>query len=117
MPFQSGSERILSLMNRRLDFKEFTETIKDIRKANPHFKLRTQVIIGFPTETKEDFLKTMGVLNECKFDEVDLFAYYEGEGTSSQKLEPKIFAEEISERMNFAKKQLKGTPLRFISNY
>jgi len=117
VPFQSGSERILSLMNRRLDFNEFIGAIKDIRKVNPAFKFRTQIIIGFPSETKEDFLRTLSILRECKFDEVDLFAYYEGEGTASQKIGPKVSAEEISERMSIAKKQLKGTPIRYINNY
>lgn len=117
LPFQSGSERILSLMNRRLDFDEYKEVIKGIREANHNFKLRTQVIIGFPSETEDDFLKTLKVLNNCRFDEVDLFAYYEDVGIASQKIEPKVAAEEISRRMNLAKEQLKGTPMRFIDNY
>lgn len=116
-PFQSGSERILGLMNRRLDFAEFKEAIKEIKKANPNFKLRTQVIIGFPTETNEDFLRTGEILDCCRFDEVDLFAYYEGDGTVSQTIVPKVSVNIISERMDLAKRQLKGTPIRFISNY
>ena len=117
VPFQSGSERILKLMNRRLDFSEFRETIKEIKKVNPAFKLRTQVIIGFPTETDDDFLKTMELLGDCNFNEVDLFAYYEGDGTVSQTITPKVSVEVISRRMNLAKEQLKATPIRFISNY
>lgn len=117
VPFQSGSERISSLMNRRLDFGEYKKAIKEIKEVSPNFKIRTQIIIGFPTETEEDFLKTLGILNDCRFDEVDLFAYYEGEGTSSQNIEPKVSAEEISRRMNLAKRQLKGTPVRFVDNY
>lgn len=116
VPFQSGNERILSLMNRRLNFNEFIEIIKDIRKAAPNFKLRTQIIIGFPTETQEDFIKTMEVLRDCRFDEVDLFSYYEGGDTASQRIEPKVPAGVISERMNLAKRQLKKTPIRFIIN-
>lgn len=117
VPFQSGSERILGLMNRRLDFVEFKEAIKEIKKTNLDFKLRTQVIIGFPTETKEDFLKTLEVLNDCRFNEVDLFAYYEGDGTVSQTIVPKVGVNVIWERMNLAKRQLKWTPMRFINNY
>lgn len=116
IPFQSGSDRILSLMNRRLDFDVFIGAIKEIRKINSRFKLRTQVIIGFPSETEEDFQKTLLVLKDCRFDEVDLFCYYEGAGTASEKIEPKVPAEVISRRMKMAKEQLKGTPIRFIEN-
>ncbi len=115
-PFQSGSSRILGLMNRRLDFDIFKQTVKEIRQVNPNFKLRTQVIIGFPSETNEDFQKTLQVISDCKFDEVDLFHYYEGSDTISEQIDPKVSTEVISERMKIAKKHLNGTPIRYIAN-
>ncbi len=117
VPFQSGSEQILKRMNRQLDLNEYKETIKDIRRANPNFKIRTQVIIGYPTETEEDYLKTLEILRECKFDEVDVYAYYENEDTASQKIEPKVPTAVIAERMKRTKKFLRGTRIRFVANY
>lgn len=117
IPFQSGSEQVLKKMNRRIDFPAYMATIKDIREANPDFRIRTQIIIGYPTETEEDYQKTLEVLKSCRFDEVDVFAYYENEGTASQEIEPKVPTAVIIDRMNRTREFLKGTPIRFVPNY
>lgn len=117
VPFQSGSERVLKAMKRHLDFNQYKETVQEIRRVNPAFKIRTQVIIGYPTETEEDYLKTLEVLRRCAFDEVDVFAYYENEGTASQALYPKVPTPVLIERMNQTREFLRGTPVRFVANY
>ncbi len=90
MPVQSGSPRILKLMRRELDLKRFRQVIQDIRKKDPRVRLKTQVIIGFPGETQEDFRDTLTYLDGCRFDQVDAFAYHEVAGTESVALLPKV---------------------------
>ena len=96
---QSGSGRILKLMNRNIHSNEFKDTLKEMKRAYPNLRLRTQVIIGFPTETEQDFQDTMSFVKECKFDEVDVFRYYETDTTDSAKIEPKVPPEIIEHRI------------------
>jgi len=97
--FQSGSERILKLMNRNTNIDEFKEVIKKIKEVNPHLRIRTQVIVGFPTETEQDFQKTLEVIKECEFDQIDIFAYYETDTTPSAKIQPKVPKNIIRDRI------------------
>lgn len=84
--FQSGSERILSLMNRNDNLKEYIKVIKDMNNKKYNIYKHTQVIVGFPSETHEDFMKTIEVLNECKFDYISPTPFSAREGTDAFKL-------------------------------
>lgn len=98
-PFQSGNARILKLMRRSIDLTEFKEVVRSMRNVYLDLELRTQVIVGFPTETEEEFQDTLNYLKEVEFNQCDPFAYFEVEGSDSGKLTPKVEARVISERL------------------
>jgi tRNA A37 methylthiotransferase MiaB len=87
---QSGSERILKLMNRPTHLDGVRLALKEMKRANPRLRLRTQMIVGFPTETEEDLEQTISFIKDCQFDLVDIFSYCERETTKSSSLQPKV---------------------------
>ena len=114
-PFQSGNTRILKLMNRPMDLIEFKKVVRSMRNAYAGLKLRTQVIVGFPTETEQEFLDTVNYLKEVEFDECDPLAYFEVEGSDSEKFTPKVEASTIAERLKRIKKELEDLHLRRVN--
>lgn len=78
---QSGSNRILKLMNRGHTIEEITTILLQLRKCNPGLKLRTEIIAGFPTETKEDFSATLIMLRKIRFNYVFVYPYTDVCGT------------------------------------
>lgn len=111
---QSGSPRILKLMRRDGNLSELETLIKTMKKVYPHLRLRTQIIIGFPSENNQDLLSTIDFIKKCGFDEVDAFHYYENEAMDSAKIQPKIPADIIRYRMREVRKLL---PVRITVNY
>ena len=111
--FQSGSNRLLELMNRQHTIEEVVRTLKRFRKALPGIKLATNIIVGFPTETDEEFQQTLDVFDEIYFDRVHMIKYYDAEGSDSHELSPKISNEAISRRIKNAKKFLKQRDIYF----
>jgi tRNA-2-methylthio-N6-dimethylallyladenosine synthase len=83
LPVQSGSDRILSLMNRSYTVKDYIGKIGMLREAMPGIVLSTDVIAGFPGETAEDFSRTVELLEEVRFDYAFLFRYSERTGTAA----------------------------------
>lgn len=86
IPIQSGSDRILGLMKRNNKAIETTEILTSIRSANNDLRLTTDVIIGFPTETDDDFLETIRLIAKVKFDQVMFFSYGKRENTQALNL-------------------------------
>ncbi|MDD5584677.1 MAG: radical SAM protein [Candidatus Omnitrophica bacterium] len=103
---QSGSQRILKLMHRDANIDEFKGLMKELKKVYPALRVRTQIIVGFPTETEQDIQDTIDCIRECSFDEVDVFHYYETEIMDSVKIAPKISRDIITKRMQKVRKQL-----------
>lgn len=93
LPIQSGSDRILKLMNRKYTRAEYFEKIKMTREKIPMLGLTTDLIVGFPGETEEDFQDSMSALSEIKFDLVHSAAYSEREGTPAATMEGALPAE------------------------
>ncbi len=83
IPIQHSEDKILKSMNRRGDKKYLTELFNKIRNKIPHAILRTTVMVGFPGETKRDFLDLMKFIEEIKFDHLGAFKYSKEEGTAS----------------------------------
>ena len=104
---QSGSERILKLMKRYSDVKEIQSTLDDFRKLNKDLILRTHVIVGFPSETDEDFETTLVVLKKVGFNHVTLFPYYDAPETISSRMKKKVSAEVVNKRISMAVESLK----------
>lgn len=90
LPLQSGSDRILKKMNRTYNRERFLSIVDKLRCAIPDICLSTDVIVGFPSETEEDFLDTLDVLQKAKFDMVYAFKYSPREGTPAAKMPDQI---------------------------
>ncbi|VVB82107.1 Ribosomal protein S12 methylthiotransferase RimO [uncultured archaeon] len=101
---QSGSERILSLMNRYNNLKEIEKTLLEFRLANPSLNLLTQVIVGFPTESEEEFNMTLNSIKQLGFQSVQIFPYYDAENTIASGIKEKVTKRIIKKRMKTAKK-------------
>ena len=87
---QSGSDKILKLMNRKYDKKEYLNTINKIRKVRPNINITTDVIVGFPQETEEDFNECINFCKEVKFSKIHVFPYSKRNGTKASVLENQI---------------------------
>jgi tRNA-2-methylthio-N6-dimethylallyladenosine synthase len=90
LPIQSGSDKILKLMGRRYDRKHYLELFNKIKDAIPESSITTDIIVGFPNETEEDFEDTLDIVNTCKFDGAYTFIYSPREGTPASKMEDNI---------------------------
>jgi len=99
LPLQSGSSRILKLMGRRYTKEEYLELFKKIRNKVKGCSITTDIIVGFPNETEEDFNETLEVVKECEFDSAFTFIYSPREGTPAAKMEDKVTLEEKEQRL------------------
>lgn len=90
IPLQSGSDRILKLMNRSYTLKDFQSVIRKIRKKMPLFGITMDVIVGFPGETEEDFKKTVRFLSRIKPSRLHVFTYSDRKGTLSYGMKDKV---------------------------
>ena len=100
LPVQSGSSRILKLMNRKYTKEDYLAKIEKVKKRIPNISLSTDIIVGFPTETKEDFEETLDVLRKVEYDNIFSFIYSRREGTPAAKLDFVLTDEEIHENFN-----------------
>ena len=99
LPLQSGSDRILKLMGRRYTQKEYLELFHKIKEQIPNVAVTTDIIVGFPNETEEDFNETLKVVNECQFDGAFTFIYSPREGTPAAKMVDTISLAEKEQRL------------------
>ena len=99
LPLQSGSDRILKLMGRRYTKKEYLNLFKKLKKSIPNVSITTDIIVGFPGETKEDFMETLDVVNQCKYDSAYTFIFSPRVGTPAAKMKDNITLEEKNSRL------------------
>lgn len=100
LPAQSGSNRILKAMNRRYTVEHYRELIDKLRKACPDIALSTDIIVGFPGETEEDFQATYDLVKEVGYNQVFTFIYSKREGTPAAEMEDNTPREVIQERFD-----------------
>ena len=98
LPVQSGSNKILKLMGRRYT-KESYKELFDKLKSIPNISITTDIIVGFPGETEEDFQDTLDIVNYCKYDSAFTFIYSPRENTPASKLEDNVTLEEKEQRL------------------
>ena len=101
LPLQSGSSRILKIMNRRYDKEKYLGLVEKIRTAIPDISLTTDIIVGFPGETEEDFQETLDVVSKCGYDTAFTFLYSRRSGTPAAEMEqvPEDVAKERFNRL------------------
>ncbi len=94
LPVQSGSNRVLELMNRKYTREQYLDIIRKVREAIPDVVITTDIIVGFPGETNEDFEETLSILKEVEYDTIFSFIYSKREGTPAAKMEDCLSDEE-----------------------
>lgn len=100
LPLQSGSSRILKVMNRCYTKERYLDLAERIKKAVPGISLTTDIIVGFPGETDEDFEETMDVVRKVRFDSAFTFIYSKRTGTPAAAMEDQVPEEIVKERFD-----------------
>lgn len=104
LPLQSGSSKILKEMNRKYTKEDYLNIAMKLKNADENISLSTDIIVGFPGETEEDFRETLDVVSKVKFDQIYMFIYSKREGTRAAKMEDFVTNEEKVERLERLKK-------------
>ena len=99
LPIQSGSSRLLEKMNRRYTKEDYLLLVEKLRKAMPGLSLTTDIIVGFPGETEEDFLETLDVVKQVEYDSAYTFIYSKRSGTPAASME-QVPEDVVKERFN-----------------
>lgn len=90
IPLQSGSDAVLKRMNRKYDKEYFINKIKKLRKIRPNISITTDVIVGFPGETKEEFEETIETIKKIEFTKLHVFPYSKREGTKAAVMDGQV---------------------------
>ncbi|GAA4641812.1 tRNA (N6-isopentenyl adenosine(37)-C2)-methylthiotransferase MiaB [Gordonia humi] len=98
MPLQSGSDRVLKAMRRSYRKKKFLGILDRVREAMPHAAITTDIIVGFPGETEEDFLETLDVVEKARFSSAFTFQYSARPGTPAATMDDQVPPEVVTER-------------------
>ena len=98
LPLQSGCDKILRAMHRPYDTKRFTELVQEIRAQVPDVAITTDVIVGFPGETEENFMTTLEFAKQCGFAKMHIFPYSKRKGTPAAEMPEQVDEAVKSER-------------------
>ena len=99
LPFQSGSDRILMMMNRGYSRRHYLEIITNARILKPDLAVTTDIIVGFPSETNDDFDETLDIVEKVRFDSAFTFKYSPRAGTAAYGVEDSVPQEVKKERL------------------
>lgn len=117
LPLQSGSNRILAKMGRRYTKESYMELVSKLRKIIPDVALSTDIIVGFPNESEEDFIDTLNVVRFCEYDSAFTFIYSPRIGTPAAEIADNVTREEKGERFNRLVKVLEESVAKKASDY
>jgi tRNA-2-methylthio-N6-dimethylallyladenosine synthase len=112
LPFQAGSDRILKAMNRRYTRKDYLGLISSLRDIRPDIAITSDVMVGFPGETQQDFEDTLDLIKKIEFDNLYSFKYSDRQGTAAEKLPQKIEEKEKNERLALLQQTQKTITLK-----
>ena len=126
LPVQAGNNRVLAAMNRHYTKEEYLEKIDKIKAKMPDITLTTDIIVGFPGETKEEFADTLDVLKKVRYDTIFSFIYSKRPGTPAAAMDDVLTAEEkkecfasllqVQDKISYEKnKALEGKTLRVLT--
>ena len=117
LPLQSGSSRILKEMNRQYGKEQYLSLVEKLRKAVPDIALTTDIIVGFPGETEEDFLETMDVVKQVGYESAFTFIYSKRTGTPAAAKEDQIPEDVVKERFQRLLKEVQRIAAKKASAY
>ena len=100
LPLQSGSSRVLKEMNRHYDKEKYLDEVKRLRERIPDIAITTDIIVGFPGETEEDFLETMDVVKQVRYDSAFTFIYSKRTGTRAATMENQVPDDVVKDRFD-----------------
>jgi tRNA-2-methylthio-N6-dimethylallyladenosine synthase len=106
LPLQSGSDRILAAMNRHYDKEQYLSIVRRLREAIPDIAITTDIIVGFPGETREDFLETLDVVKQVEYDSAFTFLYSKRTGTPAAAMEDQCDPKEVKENFDLLLKEV-----------
>ena len=117
LPVQAGSSRILKIMNRKYDKEHYLKLVDKIRRAIPDISLTTDIMVGFPGETEEDFLETLDVVKKAQFDSAYTFIYSKRTGTPAAAMEEQIPKAVVKERFDRLLREIQTIANRRIKRF
>lgn len=117
LPVQSGSTNMLKIMNRRYTKESYLDLVDKIKKAMPDISLTTDIIVGFPGETEEDFLDTLDVVKKVGYDSAYTFIYSKRSGTPAATMENQVDDEVTKERFERLLKTIQGRSSELIKKH
>lgn len=100
LPLQSGSSRVLKEMNRHYDKEKYLDEVKRLREQIPDIAITTDIIVGFPGETEEDFLETMDVVKKVRYDSAFTFIYSKRTGTRAATMDNQVPDDVVKDRFD-----------------
>lgn len=117
LPVQSGSTKVLKEMNRRYSREKYLDIIHELREKLPNVGITTDIMVGFPTETEEDYLDTLSLVEEVRFSNAFTFVYSPRNGTPAAEmvqLDPKVKKERVTKLVALQNKITKEISLEYI---
>ena len=108
LPVQSGSTEVLKKMNRKYTKEDYLSLVERIKAAIPNISLTTDIIVGFPGETEEDFLETLDVVKKVRYDSAYTFLYSKRSGTPAANMECQVTKEDAKDRFDRLLKTVQG---------
>lgn len=117
IPLQSGSDTVLKRMNRKYDKKYFIDKINLLRKIRPNISITTDVIVGFPQETEEEFLETIHTIETIQFSKLHVFPYSKREGTKAAEMEDQIDDQTKKQRTKILLDLSKQLEIQYMSRF
>ena len=117
IPLQSGCDKTLKEMNRKYDVAYFKDKIKKIRSIRPNISITTDVIVGFPNETEDDFNTTVNTIKEIKFTKLHVFPFSVRKGTVAETMENQIDEKTKKERVHILMNISKELELDYMNKF
>ena len=117
LPLQSGSSRILKLMNRHYTKEHYLELVEKMRREIPDVSITTDIIVGFPQETEEDFLETMDVVEKAQYESAYTFIYSKRTGTPAASMDGQVPEDVVKDRFDRLLEKLSVISAKHIDKY